>query len=145
VPNPSYDALVPPPVIGAGFDVGGHAAVVAALSIDLGNQLATPPDMNAADGFSEVFLVMRDVNGSFDPQDTPVATVDWEGMLRSNATAALTTGVIGSAAGNRYQIDMPKIAYRSMAPGDRDGVRTLEMGFGATEDIGDDDFILTFT
>lgn len=145
IPNPQYDAIVPPPNVDAGFSVGGFPAVIANLSLDLGNQLSTPPDLNSEDGFGNVFIVSRDVNGSFDPQDTNVAEVDWEGNFRNNATMPLTTGVIGSDVGNRFQLDLPNIAYRSMGPGDRDGVRTLDMSFGAHEDANGDDFILTMT
>jgi len=58
---------------------------------------------------------------------------------------ALATGVVGSTVGNRYQLDMPAVAYRSVAQGDRESQRALDIAFGAAEVSGDDEFTLLFT
>lgn len=143
--TPVYDAIVPAPVIGAAFAVGGYSAVINALNFDAGNTLAFPPSINAANGYGEILITRRDVNGSFDPEDTLVATNDWMGDFTGGTSMALDTGVIGATAGNQFRAQMPAIYYRDMAPGDRDGVRTLDATFGAVESAGDDDFTITFT
>ena len=142
--TPTYDSTVPPPVIGASFSVDSYSAVIANLAFALGNTVATPPDMNQSDGYSVPQITKRDVNGSFDPEAVTVATEAFEANLRSGKAMALTTGSIGSTQYNRYTISMPAISYRSMAPGDRDGVRTYEMGFGAAESSGDDEVSILF-
>ena len=143
--TPSYDGSVPPALIGVPFSIGGYSAVINSLSADIGNAISTPPDISAVDGYSEVFLTGRDVAGSFDPEDTLVATNDWLGDFTAGNTMALTTGAIGAVAGNIYQIDMPVVYFRDVGPGDRDNVRTLEIPFGSTDNTGDDDFSLAFT
>jgi len=147
LPVPVYSATVPPPVIGAGFSVGSYAAVINNLSLDLGNEVATPADMNSSDGYGRILITSRNVTGSFDPEDGLIAVNAFEAQFRSSASMPLMTGVIGAVAGNRWQIDMPAIAYQSLEPGDRDGVRTFDIGFGAHESAGneDDEFTLTFT
>lgn len=143
--TPAYDSTVPPVNISVPFAIGGYSAVIAALSFDLSNTLATPPDMSATDGYSQVYLTKRDPNGSFDPEMTTVAVNDWLGQLKAGTTMALDTGVIGATAGNRYRVQMPATYYRELAPGDRDGVRTLDTTFGAAESAGDDEVSIQFT
>jgi len=142
---PTYDSTVPVAVIGAAFSIGAYSAVISSLSFDLSNTLATPPDISAVDGYAEIRITNRDVNGSFDPEDTLLAVNDWQNDLINGNTLALDTGVIGSVAGNRYQLTMPAVYYREMGPGDRDGIRTLDISFGAAESAGDDEFTLVFT
>lgn len=142
--SPTYDSTLPPPVIGAAFSVGGFAAVIASLSVSLGNTVATPPDMNQADGYATPQITKRDVNGSFDPEAVTVATEDFEAQLRSGVAMALTTGSIGNIQYARYTISMPAISYRSQGPADRDGVRTFDMAFGAEDSVGDDEIAILF-
>jgi len=143
--SPAYDNTVPTPVIGAGFSIGGYSAVISSLNFDLSNTLATPPDISSSDGYGEVRITGRDVNGSFDPEDTLIADNDWQNDFELGNTLALDTGLIGSVVGNRYQITMPAVYYRDLSPGDRDGVRTLDVGCGMAESAGDDEFTLIFS
>jgi hypothetical protein len=143
--SPTYDGVVPVALINVPFTVGAYGAVINALSFDMSNTIATPPDISASDGYSEVQLTQRDCNGSFDPEAVVVATDFPLQDLEQGNTLALDTGVVGSAVGNRYQITMPAIYYRDVSPGDRDGVRTLDTPFGATSVTGDDEVQLTFT
>lgn len=66
---------------------------------------------------------------------------DWE----AGTEMALSTGVIGGTAGNQFQISMPAVSYRDVSLGDRDGLRTIELPFGAHESSGDDGVSLAFT
>lgn len=140
----TFDTTVPPAILSGGFDIGGYSAVIRALTLNSGNILATPDDFNASDGFGEVRVVGRDVNGTFDPEAVLVATEPFESDWRAGTTFALTTGVIGSA-GNQYQIAAPVVAYRNLGPSDRAGVRTYDIGFGAAESSGDDEWSLALT
>lgn len=143
--TPSYDSTVPVPVLSAGFSWDSYAAVISKLAFDMGNTVATPPNMNAADGYAAVQITGRDVTGSFDPEDTIVATQNWLADLVAGTSGILTTGVIGSTAGNRYQISMPATYIMDATPGDRDDITTYEIAFGAVESSGDDEVSLAFT
>lgn len=139
----NYDAAVPPPFINVGFEVGSYAAVISALTLNLGNEIATPPDANAADGYSEVLIVDRDVNGSFDPEHTLKAAQDWIGAWKAGTLKEITTGAIGGTAGNIIELTVPTAYYREVSQGDRSGRRTLAIPFGADGD--DSAFSLVFT
>lgn len=143
--DPTYDTTVPPAFLGASFSVHSFAAVIGALNFDLSNQLVMPPDANASDGFGEIQITGRDINGSFDPEHELVATEDFIGNFRSGTEGVLQTGTIGSTQYNRFAISFPKTYYREVAPGDRDGIRTLDISFGAVEDSGDDDISIAFS
>lgn len=144
LPSPTYLSTVPPAIIGGAFTIDSYAATIAALSFDMGNTIATPPDFNAADGYSEVYITKRDVNGSFDPEAELVATEAFEANFRAGSSMALVTGDIGSTQYNQYHLSMPAVYYRSIAPGDRDGVRIFDMGFGAAISSGDDEVTIVF-
>jgi len=143
--GPVYDGHVPVPLIGVPFTIGAFGAVINALTWDMSNTVATPPDISASDGYAEIQITQRDVNGSYDPEAELIATDDPHGDLTSDAQLVLTTGLIGGTAFNRYQVDMPVVSYRDISPGDRDGIRTYDLPFGCAESAGDDEVTLTFS
>lgn len=144
LPAPTYDSALPPAVKAGAFTIDGFSAVIATLNVDLGNTVAMPPDLSASDGFGEVQITSRDVNGSFDPEYPLVASEDFVGNWKSGLAMVLATGTIGGTQYNRYAVDMPALYYREVAPGDRDGIRTLDLTFGAVESTGDDEVTITF-
>lgn len=143
--TPTYDSTVPVPVINVPFTIGGYSAVIANLSLDLSNNVTTPPDMSSSDGFGETIITARDVNGSFDPEQVLLATNNYINDWKNDTTLALATGVIGSTAGNRVAFSCPAVYYKEISPGDRDGLRTYEIGFGCAESSGDDEISIAFT
>ena len=142
---PTLDSTVPVAVKGNAFTIDGYGADISALTFDAGVEVSTPASMKEADGFGEVFVGKRDLQGSFDPLMELVATEDFYGNFTSGLQMPLATGTIGSTAGNRFAITMPAVYYRDVANGDRDGIRTYEMPFGAVEDSGDDEVSIVFT
>ena len=145
LPTPTLDATVAPVLLSAGFSINSFSAVISQLAFDMGNTVATPPSINESDGYGEIIVTGRDVNGTIDPEDELVATEDFVSHWQDGDAMALTTGVIGGTAGNRWQLSMPAVSYRDWTPGDRDGIRTAEMAFGAAESSGDDEVSLAFT
>lgn len=146
LPVPTLDATVPPPFIGASFTVDSFAGVIEALNFDMGNAVALPKSANGPDGYGEVTITGRDVNGSVNPQDELVATEDWVGNFTSGSSMALTTGTVGSAVGNRVAMSMPGVYYRDLAPADRDGIRAFDLTFGAAETAAlNDEVAIIFT
>jgi len=145
LPAPTLDATVPQAIVGSAFSVGGFGAVINALSFDLGGKLSTPPDSSAADGFGEVTLTGRDVNGSMDPQAVSVATHPFIANLRGGTEMALNFGPIGAVQYNKYTIAMPKIYYRDVSPDDRDGIRAYSVPYGAVESTTDDEISIVFS
>jgi hypothetical protein len=142
---PTYDATVPPVVLGATFTVDSFAAVIAALNFDMSLAVATPPSIAASDGFAEIRITGRDAVGSFDPEDDLLATYDWVNKWQTGASGALSLGSIGATAGNIVDIDMAQTYYKEIGQGDRDGIRTLDISCGFAESSGDDEISLAFT
>lgn len=143
--SPTLDATDPVAIKGNAFTMGGFSAVINNITFDAGVTVMTPPDMAETDGFGEITVGVRDLNGSFDPQMELVATEDFYGEFRSGANVVLASGAIGGTAGNIMTIGMPVCYYRDIAPGDRDGIRTYEIPFGAVESSGDDELSIAFT
>jgi len=142
---PTLDSTEAPIIKSAGFTIDSYAAVISGLKFDMGNQVIMPPDINASDGFGEIHITDRDINGSIDPEDVLLATKDFINDWETGAEMALSTGVIGGTAGNRYQISQPAVSYRDASLGNRDGLRTMELPYGAHEVSGDDGVSLAFT
>lgn len=143
--TPTFDDLEPPPVLGGSFAMGGYAAVVSSLGFKLNNKIATPPNMNASDGYGNIVITERDITGSFDPEDVLVATKAWLAEFKAGTEGALATGVMGATQYNRFKADFPVVYYTEVAAGDRDGIRTAAVTFAAMESSGDDEITLTFT
>ena len=143
--SPTYLTIVPPPLINVPFTIGAYAAVINSLTCDMSNTVATVSDMSATDGYGEIRITQRDPNGTYDPEATLVATDNPHQDLEQGNALVVTTGVIGSTLGNRYQIDMPAAVYRDLSPGDRDGIRTYDVPIGFAESAGDDEISLVFT
>lgn len=143
--SPTLDTTEAPIIKSAGFTIDSYAAAISALNFDMGNQVIMPPDINASDGFGEIQITDRDINGTIDPEDVLIATNDFISDWEAGTEMALTTGVIGGTVGNRFQISMPAVSYRDASLGDRDGLRTMELPYGAHESSGDDGVSLAFT
>lgn len=145
LPSGTFDATEPTALIGLSFTIGAFAAEINALEFGLNNEIITPASISASDGYGEIRIGGRDVSGSIDPEDELIATEDFIADWKAGTELALDTGVVGSTAGNRYQVTMPAVAYRDVGAGDRDQVRTLQIGFGAGISAGDDEVSLAFT
>lgn len=145
LPSGTFDTTLPVPLIGLSFTIGAYAAEINALEFSLNNQILTPASISASDGYGEIRIGGRDVSGSIDPEDQLIATKDFLADWTADTELALDTGAIGTVAGNIFQITMPAVAYREAAPGDRDMVRTMQLGFGAGVSASDDEVSLAFT
>jgi len=145
LPAPTYSAVEPEPFIAAGFTIDSFAAVISSISCDLANNIAMPKDVNSADGYGEIQIVDRDINGSIDPLDELVANEDFLGNFKSGAAMAMTTGPVGATAGNIVTFSWPAVSYRDASPADREGVAGLALPFGAAESTTDDEISIAFT
>lgn len=145
LPTPTFDSTTPEAYIGGSFTIDSFSASIAGLNFDLGNSVATPEDVNGSDGYGEIQITMRDVNGSINPLDELVASEDYLGNFIAGSTMALASGAIGATAGNILTITMPAVYYRDASSADRDGVAALDLPFGAAESTTDDEVSIAFT
>ncbi|WP_444932400.1 hypothetical protein ACJJIF_21995 (plasmid) [Microbulbifer sp. SSSA002] len=86
------------------FRVGGYAAVISALSLEMGYTIATPTDISAENGYGEIVIVDREVTGSFDPEGTLVSAKNWVGERQDGTTQAIETGIVGRTARQSVQL-----------------------------------------
>lgn len=145
LPAPTFSTVVAPVYLNSAFTAHGYGAAITNLSIDLGNEIAKPGDVSKADGFGVIRITGRAVVGSFDPEETLVATFDPEGQWQANAAAEIASGTLGPTAGNQLAFTMPKAQFREIGEGDRDKISIFEIGYTATETSGDDELSLVFT
>ena len=145
LPSPTFDSTTPEPYIGGAFTIDSFSATISALTFDLGNSVETPESVSASDGYSEVYITMRDVNGSIDPLDELVADEDYIGNFTAGSTMALASGAIGGTAGNILNVTMPAVYYRDASQADRNGLAALDLPFGAAESTTDDEVSIAFT
>lgn len=143
--TPTYDNTVPPPLINVPFRIGGYESVITNLAVEMGNAISTPADISAADGYGQVLITKRDVTGSFNPEQVLISVKNYIAEWKSGTRSLLETGVIGSAAGNRYAFSGGACYYSELAPGDVDGKRVFEISCGFAEVSGDDEISLSFT
>jgi len=143
--TPTLETTVPEPCVGIGFTVGGYSAVISSWSVDLGNTIALSKSANSTDGYGQLVITRRDVNGTIDPEDVLVGTNDWYGDFVAGSTMAMSIGPIGSTAGNILDIDLPVTYFRDLSQGDRDGILTLDASYAADESSGDDELSIAFT
>lgn len=144
LPAVTFEATIPNPVLGATFTIGGYAAVINAMSFDLGNKVSAVGSVTALDGFGEVRITDRNVTGSLDPELVLVATHDVITRWKSRTEQALVYTLPGTA-GNILSVTAPKVVYGPPTQGDREGIRTWSTPFMMVDNAGDDEVVLTFT
>lgn len=137
---PTYGSTVPPVVIGAAFAIDSYSAVISKFDFDLGITVATPDNLSASDGYGEIRITGMAPTFTIDPEATLVATYDWVTKWKSSAAYAVSTGTIGSTAGNRYAVTAPAAVYSEVGNGDRAGIITREIK-GQLVDTTGDNFI----
>lgn len=146
LPTASYDSTVPVPMINlSSFAIDSKTPAITRFEFDLGNEVATPEDMVAADGYGTVQITGRRVTVGFDDEDVVVATYNWLSKWQSGASVAIATGTIGGTGGNQYAISLPAVTYTELSAGDKSGIVTRDVRGQAAESSGDDEITITFT
>lgn len=144
--TPTYSSIVPVPLIAIPFVVDSYSGIITKLDWDLGNAIAKPGSIAAADGFAELRITDRNVMGSFDPEQVLAATYNFVTKWTSGASVALDSGLAGSVAGNRWKVTMPAITSTEIGNADREGILTHDVKFRALETAAlDDEIAIAFT
>lgn len=143
--SPSYDAVGAPAFKGGAFSVnygGSHTPIgVTNFTLDLGNKVGVRSDLNGTEGVQGARIMGRKSIGTFDPEFE--GTFDWLGKQRSDTVlTAMTTGVIGSTAGNKYQIKVNRCKLRppsmvKKAAEGGDGIRGAEFTYAVSSNYTD--------
>lgn len=147
ISSPSFESTKGLVFKGATFStIGSYAAVISNLEIDLGIEAPPQPDANRADSKGQTIIHTYNVGGQFTAQATTIATNDFFSQLRAGTTGTISTGVIGSTAGNRIAFTLTNAYYRTIGIGEANGIRTYDIAFacdGSAAAAGE--FSLAFT
>lgn len=145
-PSSTFETTAPPIFKGATFQADAVTTPIGSLSFSSGNVVAAAPDPNQSDSFGVIRVTGRAVTGSFDPESQAIGDQDPIGDARAATEFAIATGVIGSTAGNRWQISLPRCQYQNVSPGDRDAIQIYDAAFAAfPTSSGDDDLAIALT
>jgi hypothetical protein len=143
--TPTFETTLPEPFLNATFVIGSYAASIASMTLDLTNTVAVSPNPNSADGFGEVRVTARNTQGSVNPEAEDISDKNFIAELRAGTQQVIQTGVIGSSAGNRWAVSVPKSYWLNLAYGDRESLLTFDGSFGCVETSGDDEWSLQLT
>ncbi len=141
----TYDGNVdsPPLVTSATLTYNSTAFVVNQIDIDIANSVVARPSVNASTAIAGFHITDRNPIASFDPEAESVATYDFNADILT--TPRDFTFTIGSSAGNRVVVDIPKFNPTELTYSDRDQtlVKTVN---GQCSDGGsaDDEISLLF-
>ncbi len=132
IPTGSYTTVIPPVCLNQQFSVGGYAAIIPSLRIDLNNELTRAPNITEPGGYARVDISDRKVDGTFSPEATLIASHDWyttwSGGVKSDISVQL-----GNSAGNLIKLTAQNVIYTGLSFEDRGGVLAQTMPFRCAE------------
>ncbi len=142
---PSYVSTLPPRWAGNAFTVGGYAAQVSAMTIDLGNQIYVRPLPSTTAGLSSAMIQKRLITGSFDPEATLVANSSWNPYTIFTARTEQALVCSAGASPNLISIAAPKLQFTDPKEGDRNGVQVDNIAFQLNQSAANtpDEFTIT--
>lgn len=143
--SPTFEATVPPVVLGNTLTLDAYNMIAESISFDMGNALALRSSISAVDGYLSALITDRKPTGKLDPELVTVATYDFFGKWQAGNAAALTFGPMGPLnAYNKFTITAPKVVYTKVGEGDRNGDLLADLDFMLCRNTGDDEFKLEF-
>lgn len=110
------------------------------LEFGLNNEITERPDFNSPEGLKGLRITRRDAGGTVNPEMMAISSKDYWAKFEDGDSMAIVAAV-GTEVGNSWDFTMAACQLTAMAPGDRNGQRTLDMNFKAT---GTDDEIVIF-
>lgn len=144
-PTPSFESTVPPAFLDATFTIASTEYPIEALTLDVQNNIAIPPDPNEVNGYQLPQITSRNTQGSMNPEAQAIGDEDFVGDLRAGTNIAIATGTVGGTAGNIWALTIPQAYYSEIAQGDREELLTWDITFRAADTDGTDDFSLQLT
>jgi hypothetical protein len=141
----TFSTVTPVTCLNTVLSVDGYGPCVEKIEIDLNNSLTARKCMSAASGITEWMITGREPQGSFDPEAVLEADEDFWNKWETADDFALTLGPIGTVSGNIVTITAPKMQYKDLTYGDRNGILTYDTPFGLAGNAGDDELIITIT
>jgi len=144
IPAATFNATLPPKLVSASFALGAYAAIIENFKVDLGNEIAKRPSVNAATGILSYFIKERSVTGEIDPEAVALSTWNpWN--LWANSTSGAITITFGSAAGNKCVVSGPTVLLDSVKYAERESLLIYSTPLIFSPDAGNDEVRLLFS
>lgn len=143
LPTPTLTGFVTPlPVnnsYSSAFTLHSYAAILQSLEVDLANQVA----YRNLVGSEAVLITDRQSSGNVVIEAVTVATKDWWTLVK-NATLGTVSLTHGTAAGNKFKIDLPSVQLEKPVYSEADAVQMLQMGLSVDpSSTGNDEVQIT--
>lgn len=148
IPTPTYIATVPRAALSMTITIGGTAVVVREWSVAANQTVALPPSLQAADGYSEIQITDQKFQGSMIMEAELASVIDVDTQLSAGTASTFSPGVLGSVAGNKFQLTSATngLYWTSRDWSDGDGLRLRTMPFGLADSAtGNDAISMAFT
>jgi hypothetical protein len=119
------------------FALHSYSGVLDNLSIDLNNQVV----YRHLVGAETVIIPDRGPRGSVMMESVLVATKDWWTIARAGTLSTLSI-LQGTTAGNKVQIDAPKVQITQPRESEQDGVQMITLGLLLKPSSGNDELVI---
>lgn len=142
--SPIFDNVIPNQVELASLVYGSNTSlIVQQFKFDMANRVVPRLSVNHANGYSGVRITGRDPKGGINPEAEAVSLEPfWTDAETSNLKSFEMT--IGTTAGNQVFFNAPKVQVNSLGYGDRDGLRTYDLGLAFRRNLGNDEIEIAF-
>lgn len=142
----TYNTTVPALVENAALAWNGSGTGICAesFSIDMNNEVALRKCINADQGLSGVYISGRNPTGGYTPEVSGALSTSFWADWMASTTRSFTVAV-GETAGNIMTVTAPDVQITGIGYGDRDNIKTYDIGLAFRRDAGDDELVFTFT
>ena len=136
MPVHAPSTAVPVRIQGGTFTIDAETIKIGKYSLDMGNEVIARMDANAAGGIAYYMITDQDPVLSLDPEADKVAGYDYFGKWLAGTEAAISLAL--SDGTNTFTISTPKVQYKEITEGDRDGIQIYEVAGQCNHSAGDD-------
>jgi len=141
LPSPSISARIPLRLAAATLTIGAYTPKISKFELDFQANVVQREDVTQASGLLHFLAAGRDPQVSMDMEADVVATHDAYGIWLAGTEAALSLLVTDGTV--NITIAAPKLQYRQVAEGDRDGKLTHDLTGQANVSSADDEVTIT--
>lgn len=142
--TPTFESnwKTPPQALSVSFTLDSIATfVLREFNIDMGIPVLNRPDMKAETGYAGFQVGKRNPSGNIILEGVPKATYDFLTKFKSASEVSCTIS-IGSVAGNKLEISIPKITYTNVGIESADGIVVFNVPISLNLNTGDDEVSL---
>lgn len=140
---PAYSPSTEAPMMmqGGTFTLATESIMISKLSLNMGSNPVPRYDVDAAGGIAYYMITDYDTVLNIDPEADLVAGYDYHGVWLAGTEAAvsllLTDGTVN------VTFALPKVQYREIAEGDRDGIQIYDITGQCNHSSGNDSVAIT--